>query len=70
MKIKFIKVGRGKKTWTAEVAGFDQAYMEEAVHRSGALSSRNISFSDTDGNDEGTIFAGLHSVGTFKIIED
>lgn len=63
MKVKFIDVGRNKKSWEAECDGelnYNWLYSQAKK----ALMSSDIDFSD-----DGTIFAGFRSVGKFEVVE-
>lgn len=68
--IAFKNVGRGKKSWTAEidttqhpdVVGHD-LYLQ--VRANGGLASRNVEVIYDEETFEGSIAAGFHQVGTF-----
>lgn len=64
MIVRFIEVGRNKKTWEAECAGEpDYKFLNGQVRKNGALMS---SFLDFD--DDGAIRAGLRTVGRFEVL--
>lgn len=60
-KVKFIAVGRNKKTWEEEIADPSPDFLEAAVMMAGVLMSRDITCED------GVIFAGLRPVGRYEI---
>ena len=63
MKVKFIDVGRDKKTWEAECDTLTYDWMYSQVKK--ALMSNNIEFGE-----DGKIYAGFRAVGRFGIIEE
>ncbi|MGE5631350.1 MAG: hypothetical protein ACM3TR_09675 [Caulobacteraceae bacterium] len=62
MKVKFIEVGRSKKTWETECEG-ELTYEWLYSQAKKALFSSNIDFTD-----DGKIYAGFHNVGRFEIV--
>lgn len=61
MKVRFIEVGRNKKSWEAEYDGelnYNWLYMQAKK----ALMSSDIDFSD-----DGKIYAGFRNVGRFEV---
>ena len=67
-KVQFIKVGRGKRTWTSEMQKVTPNLLADEVARSGALMSRDIEVEWDIDTMKGKIYAGFHSVGTFEIL--
>lgn len=72
-RITFTNVGRAKRCWSKDFPGPARKITEEAIYRevrdNGGLVSRGIDVAvDEEGN--GTITAGFHTAGTFKITED
>lgn len=67
LKIRFVEVGRNKKSWETEVPEGDRALpaILKSVQKSGALMSRGIEVV-ADGA-EGRIYAGARCVGRFEI---
>ena len=67
LKVHFVAVGRGCKSWDAECAEEDltEKWVFKQIRESKALMSRNLEF--VIEGDEGTIFAGIHSVGKIRI---
>ncbi len=64
MKVKFIDVGRNKKSWEAECKGqltFDWLYSQ---------AKKALMSSDIDFTDDGSILAGFRTVGRFEIVEE
>lgn len=69
MKIKFIGVGRGKVSWTAECPielseAYDWFYRQVKPH----LASRYLEFYLEENDKIGAIYAGFHCVGHFELI--
>jgi hypothetical protein len=68
MTIHFEKVGRGKKSWDSEITGaVTHQFLLREIRRNNALISRDIDFYVAEDGTSGKIFAGLRSVGTFRI---
>ncbi len=67
LKVRFVEVGRQKKTWTVEMTEADltEKRILREIRKSGALMSQNIEF--VIQGDHGRIYAGMHSVGGIEI---
>lgn len=63
--VQFTRVGRGKKTWQAEVE-WTEGSLCDAVHESGALMSTFSVSCEIDSQFGGTVYAGMRPVGTFE----
>ncbi len=70
MKIHFQNVGRGKKSWTASIAGLHHDHLYTEVKSAHVLRSNDVSFDIAEDARTGTIYAGMHSVGTFTFEAD
>lgn len=67
--VEFRKVGRSKKTWTADLPIINDARLHEAVVQSYTLMSHDISFTFSNDNSHGDVLVGgHHKVGTWEII--
>jgi hypothetical protein len=70
MKVRFIQVGAGKKTWEAELRGLSYRELFNAVKKAHALGSRGIDFDYDDENRRGTIWVGgMRCVGAFEVLD-
>jgi hypothetical protein len=64
MIVKFKDVGRNKKSWEAHCDGeLTYKFMYGQVKSNAAIMSSDLEFGDN-----GTIFAGFRSVGTFEVL--
>lgn len=66
ISVEFFEVGREKKRFTATLSEIDHDEMYKVVRRSGALMSRDISFSQNPDTNTGIIHAGMHTVGKWR----
>lgn len=70
MNVVFEGVGRGKLTWTAELASLSERALVREIQKKGALKSRGV---DVEFNDDGTagiiLVGGFRCVGTFRVID-
>ena len=65
MKIKFINVGRNNANWEAECSDEDLTYDFLLSQVRPHLVSSNISFLEN-----GSILAGIYTVGKFEVVEE
>ena len=66
IRVKFIEVGRGNKTWEADCPNeITYQWLYNQVKSRGGVMSSNLFFSDS-----GTIFAGFHPIGKFEIASE
>lgn len=65
MRVHFEEVGRMKQSWTAEVESLSYASLFKQVKPH--LRSHDIDFLFSDDGMTGTIAAGFHKVGRFRI---
>ena len=79
MKVKFSNVGRGNKTWTSEVGVDDVKHdggitfldaVESQIHLHGGLISSSIDIAYDIEKNGGSINAGFHTVGSFKVVKN
>lgn len=62
MKVKFIDVGRNKRSWDADLKPIDTEIVRH-IKKAGVLMSRDI---EVD-LESGAIFAGMRLVGRFEL---
>jgi len=67
IKLKFENVGSKNLTWECRVKEVTEAALLRQIKVNQALMSRSISF-DFDGQ-EGKVYAGFRTVGTFRVVE-
>lgn len=70
--IKFINVGREKRTWEHEFksnAILSDAAIIGQIKKAKVLMSRDISISINDAETGGMIFAGVHKVGDWAFVD-
>ena len=66
MKVRFIEVGREKKSWEAECRGeLTYDFLIGEVRKNNALYSSDVGFYE-----DGAIRAGFRTVGRFEIIQE
>lgn len=73
MKIKFIEVGRMKRTWESEcpaknVDELDYNWMYSQVKKNGLVMSSDLDFFVNEDGKSGTITAGFYTIGKFQIV--
>lgn len=68
-RIEFRNVGRGKKTWQCSVRELSHGSLIRALRKGRALMSRDISFMSPEHDEPGVVFAGLHAVGEWVILD-
>jgi hypothetical protein len=70
MKVAFEGVGRGKLSWTADLASLSEAALVRELRRKKALASRGVDF---EFNDDGTaafiLVGGFRRVGFVRLID-
>jgi hypothetical protein len=67
--VEFRNVGRGKRTWIANLPNLSDAALYREVSKSGALANQGIDF-DVSEDGSGTIYVGgFRPVGTFQTVE-
>ena len=62
MKIE-VTTARGNQKHLIEVKSLDEADLYRAVRKAGMFGSKGLGFN------EGTIFAGFHTVGTYRVVD-
>ena len=76
MIIKFIEIGRNKRTWESKcpvnhIDDLEYDWLFSQVKRNGGILSSEVDFLlDTETNTTGIITAGFHTVGKFEIRKD
>lgn len=72
-RVEFVKVGRGRVSWTDSVplvAGvLDERAMVKSVRKHARPASREVWIENADGGASGIVFAGMHSIGGWKLSE-
>lgn len=70
MRIRFVDVGRDRKTWEAELPGRREPIEEiySAVVKAKVLKSRGVEVVANDDGVSGVILAGAHKVGRFEVV--
>lgn len=74
MKIKFIEVGRLKRSWESEcdaksVDELEYDWLWSQVKKNASVMSNELEFLLSKGNmSEGIICAGFHTIGKFQIV--
>jgi hypothetical protein len=65
MRVHFVKVGRGSKSWVADHPDPNFEWLEHQVKQGGKLMSNDIDFSEIDGNENhlGIFVGGFRHVG-------
>lgn len=66
IKLRFENVGSKNKTWECRVKEVTETALLRQIRINQALMSRSLSF-DFDGQ-EGNVYAGFRTVGTFKVV--
>jgi predicted nuclease of restriction endonuclease-like RecB superfamily len=66
MIVTFENVGRGKKTWQADIRELSYAELKKAVKKAGAIISRYPEFEVNDNERTGAIVCGFRTCGTFR----
>lgn len=64
--IEFKEVGRGKVSWSEKINNLSHASIKRAIVKKGCVLSRDLDFTYDEEKNEGSIFAGFRSIGTFK----
>jgi len=67
MIIKFMDVGRERKTWTLETERIDYNQILSSIKKNGGLISKGIDFDLDEEKGTGVIFAGDRAVGKILI---
>ncbi len=67
MIIKFIDVGRERKSWAFETERIDYNQIFSSIKKNGGLISRGIDFDLDEESGTGVIFAGDRAVGKIEI---
>lgn len=67
MIIKFIDVGRRKKSWTLETERIKDGEIFSSIKKNGGLISKGIDFDLDEETGTGVIFAGERAVGKILI---
>lgn len=62
MKVRFIEVGRDKKTFEAEIDSITEQNLERALHQGASIRSRSVSFL-LDGD---SVASGIVAVGDMQ----
>lgn len=68
IRVYFIEVGRAKRSWEVLLSELSERALYLSAKRGAGLRSSNVWFSDPDRETGiGVIFAGLHSVGHYRV---
>jgi hypothetical protein len=68
MVIRFLNVGRDKKSWTAEVSTLSDRTLLKEIRKHSALKSAGIDFDWNETGTGGSIYVGgLRNVGSFSV---
>jgi hypothetical protein len=60
-KVKFLNVGRDKRSWEEEIAEPTEERLELAVRMTGFLRSQDITCT------QGVVYAGMRPVGSYQL---
>lgn len=66
VKAKFLNVGRGKRTWEAELKP-DAVDILREIRKNGGLMSSDIEIHYEEDTNKGDVFAGFRTVGSFTL---
>lgn len=68
MKVRFLNVGRYKKTWEATISHLGYNTITRQMRNNKALRSQDISWEYSEEQRSGVIYAGGRAVGTFEVL--
>jgi hypothetical protein len=67
VSVAFADVGRGKRSWIAELPAFTEAALERQVRKNGGLASRGIEVQLVSETEGVVLVGGFRVVGRFSI---